>query len=169
MQALAKGKSGELTAKAIRELLIAMQGTAHNTFDDSNYTGAFHFRFWVYGTWKDIVVDDYLPVDQYNNLIFCRNRETKNEYWCALLEKAYARLCGSYEVLDGGLTIEALIDMSGGMEEEFSLNEIKNSTGYRLKRDTDLPIPDQQTFWDILVHARKKQSVIGCYIEVFAS
>jgi hypothetical protein len=35
MQALAKGKSGELTAKAIRELLIAMQGTAHNTFDDS--------------------------------------------------------------------------------------------------------------------------------------
>ena len=34
MMVLAKGKSGELTAKAIRELLIAMQGTHHNLFDD---------------------------------------------------------------------------------------------------------------------------------------
>lgn len=34
MNTLAKGKSGELTATAIRELLIAMQGTHHNTFDD---------------------------------------------------------------------------------------------------------------------------------------
>jgi hypothetical protein len=34
MLTLAKGKSGELTAQAIRELLIAMQGTHHNAFDD---------------------------------------------------------------------------------------------------------------------------------------
>lgn len=33
--ALAKGKSAELTAQAIRELLIAMQGTHHNLYDDS--------------------------------------------------------------------------------------------------------------------------------------
>ena len=31
---LAKGNSGELTAQAVRELLIAMQGTHHNAFDD---------------------------------------------------------------------------------------------------------------------------------------
>lgn len=35
MQTLAKGKNAELTAQAIRELLIAMQGTHHNTFDDA--------------------------------------------------------------------------------------------------------------------------------------
>ena len=34
MLTLAKGKSGELTAQAIRELLIAMQGTHHNAFED---------------------------------------------------------------------------------------------------------------------------------------
>lgn len=34
MQTLAKGKNNVLTAQAIRELLIAMQGTHHNTFDD---------------------------------------------------------------------------------------------------------------------------------------
>jgi hypothetical protein len=35
MMTLARGKSGVLTAQAIRELLIAMQGTHHNTFDDA--------------------------------------------------------------------------------------------------------------------------------------
>lgn len=35
MQSLGKGKNGVLTAQAIRELLIAMQGTHHNTFDDA--------------------------------------------------------------------------------------------------------------------------------------
>ena len=35
MTTLAKGKNNELTAQAIRELLIAMQGTHHTTFDDA--------------------------------------------------------------------------------------------------------------------------------------
>lgn len=35
MMTLGKGKNGVLTAQAIRELLIAMQGTHHNTFDDA--------------------------------------------------------------------------------------------------------------------------------------
>lgn len=34
MMTLAKGKNSVLTAQAIRELLIAMQGTHHNTFED---------------------------------------------------------------------------------------------------------------------------------------
>jgi hypothetical protein len=63
-----------------------------NSFDDSVYTGAFHFRFWIYGDWKDVVIDDYLPVGPDDNLIFSGNRETRNEFWCALLEKAYAKV-----------------------------------------------------------------------------
>ena len=52
--------------------------------------------------------DDYLPVNSSTNqLLFCRNREMKNEFWCALLEKAYAKIYGSYEALDGGQTTDA--------------------------------------------------------------
>jgi len=35
MMSLGKGKNGVLTSQAIRELLIAMQGSHHNTFDDA--------------------------------------------------------------------------------------------------------------------------------------
>ena len=34
MQTLAQGKNSVMTAMAIRELLIAMQGTQHNTFNE---------------------------------------------------------------------------------------------------------------------------------------
>ena len=54
--------------------------------------GAFHFRFWDYGTWKDVVVDDFLPVDENNQLIFSRNKDHENEFWSALFEKAYAKV-----------------------------------------------------------------------------
>ena len=58
------------------------------------------------------MIDDLLPVNEDNQLIFVKS-DSSNEFWPALLEKAYAKLNGSYGSLEGGLPRDGMIDLSG--------------------------------------------------------
>ncbi|CAF0941871.1 unnamed protein product [Brachionus calyciflorus] len=117
---------------------------------DENYAGIFHFRFWLYGEWVDVVIDDRLPFYPNGKLVYCSNKEQPNEFWGPLLEKAYAKLYGSYENLDAGQTYDALIDMSGGVPECFDIK----SMNYK----------EKSNFWNILNQSYKMGSIISCSI-----
>ncbi|KAL0972904.1 hypothetical protein UPYG_G00196260 [Umbra pygmaea] len=111
-----------------------------------SYAGIFHFTFWQYGEWVEVVVDDRLPV-RGGRLLFSYSC-TRNEFWSALVEKAYAKLIGSYGSLKGGNISEAMEDFTGGIA-------------------CSLPVTSRTpaVMWKALSDALKRGSLLSCFIQ----
>ncbi|XP_063537507.1 calpain-A-like isoform X2 [Cydia strobilella] len=98
-----------------------------------HYRGAFTFRFWVFGTWREVAVDDRLPCrggggggGVVPRLLSSTARQ--GDFTLPLLEKAYAKLYGSYAAMRaagaaaaGEGTARALQELTGGIVQSFSL------------------------------------------------
>ncbi|GLH07364.1 Calpain-A, partial [Gryllus bimaculatus] len=83
----------------------------------SDYHGIIVARFWRMGQWVSVYIDDKLPIDEDNDLVYGKCT-TSNEFWLPLLEKAFAKFHGNYENIVGGFSSEAFLSLTGFVREE---------------------------------------------------
>ncbi|XP_044003941.1 uncharacterized protein LOC122849315 [Aphidius gifuensis] len=98
-------------------------------FDDDSYAGIFHFRFWQGGIWVDVVIDDRLAFNTQDKKLVYASSGFNNEFWPALVEKAYAKLLyRSYQRLDGGHSGVSMRDFTGGIIETYIVKRSANES-----------------------------------------
>ncbi|KZP28270.1 cysteine proteinase [Athelia psychrophila] len=136
--------------------------------------GIYGFIFCVDGDWRDVIIDDQLFIsaprwesldgkeqalyhgdrDKYEAvgrkgssiLYFARGR-SENETWVPLMEKAFAKLHGDYDSLEGGYTNEGIEDLTGGISEALYVDDIM----------------DPELFWKHILRS-SEDMLFSCFI-----
>ncbi|KAJ1304226.1 hypothetical protein OPQ81_008623 [Rhizoctonia solani] len=143
--------------------------------DMDEEVGVYGFLFYRDSGWVDIIIDDllYTRIPKFEELwgdmkdlfhddkdkfdtrarvggktLFFSRSKTENETWLPLLEKAYAKLHGDYQSLEGGWDSEAIEGMTGGISNIIHVKDIL---------DTD-------RFWEEQLLNANKDRLFGCVI-----
>lgn len=116
--------------------------------------GIYVMKFFANSAWRWVIIDDRLPVFDVEGCepqyVFGHCKEP-NELWVCLIEKAYAKLYGCYEALNGGLIDDGLVDLTGLAAE-------------KTKISCKTPV-DADNLWAKLRAYRNSQCLMGCSID----
>lgn len=117
------GALGDCWLLGAMSILATQPKLVKNLFAGSNAEEGFYvLKFFITGEWRWVVIDDWLPVSAAGGICFGRNRD-HDSFWVPLLEKAYAKLFGSYAAIEAGLTSEGLLDLTGEGAETFAIDD----------------------------------------------
>ncbi len=93
--------------------------------------------FRIGGVWKLILIDDYFPCYGRYGLNFAFSYTNGNEIWVVLIEKAWAKLNGSYIKVIGGEPHEVFDHITNAYSEKFLIGKIDNEALWRHLKDSE--------------------------------
>ena len=97
-------------------------------------------RFFLNGQETPVLIDEFLPCGPNGKPAFATCRD--NELWVSLLEKAWAKLHGSYARTEGGLPCFAASHIMGVPSESHNHDSIENPDAFFQM----LKLADQRNF-----------------------
>ena len=86
---------------------------------ETSPVGMYQLRLCKNGIWTNIILDDYFPCYPDEGPLY--SRAHGEELWVLLLEKAFAKVHGSYALLKSGFPFEAMMDLTGAPFKEVCL------------------------------------------------
>jgi calpain-15 len=78
-----------------------------------NEAGCYALKFYIGGEPVTVVVDDRFPYCQHKEQWAFTRTSSSNEIWVLLIEKAWAKIFGSYQRIEAGLTGESFPALTG--------------------------------------------------------
>jgi len=88
--------AGKKAGKMLRDIFLTK---------NLNDAGCYALKVVINGEERVVVVDDWIPVKKNKQGVikpaFSKSRKGDNEIWPLLIEKAWAKICGSYETSEG--------------------------------------------------------------------
>ena len=109
-----------------------------------NENGLYEIIFFIDGEFQIIIIDDYLPVNKNTkNLAFAKNKN--NEIWVCLIEKAWAKLNGSYNNITNNW-MHQILEVLTGFPSKFYLH-----TSYKI-----------DDLWSELTFANSQNCILSC-------
>ncbi|KAM4769525.1 calpain-10 isoform 2-T3 [Cyanocitta cristata] len=126
------------------------------SWTDESYQGCFTCRVWQFGHWVEVTIDDRLPC--LGGKLCFSQCQTEDLFWLPLLEKAYAKVHGSYEQLWAGQVADALVDLTGGIAERWTLK----GPGKDVEKEKTGMVLEKAVFRRLM--NLKEQCVISCSV-----
>jgi len=178
---ICQGALGDCWLLAAMACLAEHEGAIPSLFTSREYDprGKYKIRLFdgVKNEWELLVLDDYIPCDANAHA----QGETRplflqpngNMLWAILLEKAFAKFCGSFAALEGGSTIWALRAMTGdhartwerklGASGEigYSRLDLKNVEDPKDRRKSKLMVSNEEKNSDEMFTILKKYHQYG--------
>jgi len=177
---ICQGALGNCWLLAAMACLAEHKGAIHSIFrtKERNPKGKYRLRLYdgAKERWEMITIDDHIPCDK---AAYDKDGSTRplfsqpngNELYAMLLEKAFAKFCGSYAALEGGQTIWAIRAMTGDPARWFIQKDslwqrfdLKNKDDPKDKRASGLHMDGEKinkdTMFEVLLKYHKLGSVL---------